>query len=237
MKVWCDNFGLRRQTSLSQEAQGRARCPLRAANVDRCFSFKKRRARNDAPYQRLVLRAFTLIELVVVMTLLVTVIALASPSLAGFFRGRALDAEARRMMSLTRLGQSRAASEGIPMNLWVDLNQRTYGLEADLSFTDQDSKAVEYILDGSLTAEIGASDSVQGVITSSTLFGNATETSSKHASLPHIRFEPDGSVSESSPESFRLMERDGGSLWVGLSVNRLNYEIRSHETQRVTKRR
>ncbi len=237
MKVWCDNFGLRRQTSLSQEAQGRARSPLRAANVDRCFSFKKRRARNDAPYQRLVLRAFTLIELVVVMTLLVTVIALASPSLAGFFRGRALDAEARRMMSLTRLGQSRAASEGIPMNLWVDLNQRTYGLEADLSFTDQDSKAVEYILDGSLTAEIGASDSVQGVITSSTLFGNATETSSKHASLPHIRFEPDGSVSESSPESFRLMERDGGSLWVGLSVNRLNYEIRSHETQRVTKRR
>ena len=90
------------------------------------------------------LRGFTLVELVVVMTLLVTVIALASPSLAGFFRGRAVEAEARRFLSLTRLGQSRAASEGVPMILWVDTAQRTYGLEADSSFTDEDQKAVEY---------------------------------------------------------------------------------------------
>ena len=73
-------------------------------------------------------------------------------------------------------------------------------------------------------------------MTSSTLFGNGA-SSSKHSSLPQIRFEPDGSVTESSPESFRLMERDGGSLWVGLSVNRLNYEIRNQEVQRVSKRR
>ena len=182
------------------------------------------------------LRGFTLVELVVVMTLLVTVIALASPSLAGFFRGRAVEAEARRFMSLTRLGQSRAASEGIPMILWIDLNQRTYGLEADSSFTDEDTKAIAYTLDGNVTAEIGATDSMAGAITSNTLFDNAT-SSSKHAALPHIRFEPDGGVSESSPESFRMMDRDGGSLWVGLTVNRLNYEIRNQEVQRVTKRR
>ena len=182
------------------------------------------------------LRGFTLIELVVVMTLLVTVIALASPSLAGFFRGRALDAEARRFMSLTRLGQSRAASEGVPVILWVDTTQRTYGLEADSSYTDQDAKAVEYTLDGNVTVEIGATDAVREAITGNTLSGSGT-SSSKHSLLPQIRFEPDGSVTESSPESFRLMERDGGSLWVGLSVNRLNYEIRNQEVQRVTKRR
>ena len=166
------------------------------------------------------------------MTLLVTVIALASPSLAGFFRGRALDAEARRFMSLTRLGQSRAASEGVPVILWVDTAQRTYGLEADSSYTDQDAKAVEYALDGNVTMEIGATDAVREAMT----IGNGS-SSSKHSLLPQIRFEPDGSVSESSPESFRLMERDGGSLWVGLSVNRLNYEIRNQEVQRVSKRR
>ena len=225
MKVWQQQFGAR----LCAKHQ-----PQRTWIRRSCTSNPPAAA---GSVTTVALRGFTLIELVVVMTLLVTVIALASPSLAGFFRGRALDAEARRMMSLTRLGQSRAASEGIPMNLWLDLNQRTYGLEADLSFMDQDSKAVEYVLDGGLTAEIGEGDSAQGVITSSTLFGNATETTSKHASLPHIRFEPDGSISESSPESFRLMERDGGSLWVGLSENRLNYEIRSHEANRVTKRR
>jgi hypothetical protein len=114
-----------------------------------------------------------------------------------------VEAEARRFMSLTRLGQSRAASEGVPMILWVDLSQRTYGLEADSSFTDEDAKAVEYMLDGNVTAEIGATEAMQDTITSSTLFGSGAVTSSRHASLPHIRFEPDGGISESSPENFR----------------------------------
>ena len=218
MKLWRQKFGAR--DCVPQRFRVRKGCVVAPA----------------AAGHRPALRGFTLVELVVVMTLLVTVIALASPSLAGFFRGRAVEAEARRFMSLTRLGQSRAASEGIPMILWVDLNQRTYGLEADSSFTDEDTKAVEYMLDGNVTAEIGATDSAAGAISSNTLFENAT-SSSKHASLPHIRFEPDGGVSESSPESFRLMDRDGGSLWVGLTVNRLNYEVRNQEVQRVTKRR
>jgi prepilin-type N-terminal cleavage/methylation domain-containing protein len=186
--------------------------------------------------RRQACRAFTLVELIAVMALLVTVIAIASPSLAGFFRGRAVDAEARRLMSLTRLGQSRAASEGVPMILWVDLTQRAYGLEADSSFVDEDPKAVEYPLDGNVTMEIGATDDTAGAITANTLFGSAT-SSSRHASLPNIRFEPDGSITGSSPESFRLLDRDGSSLWVGQSVNRLSYEIRNQATQRVTKRR
>ena len=156
-------------------------------------------------------RAFTLVELIAVMALLITVIAVASPSLAGFFRGRAVEAEARRMLSLSRLGQSRAAAEGIPMILWADLNQRSYGLEADSSFVDEDTKAVEYTLDGNVTMEIGATDDTAGAINANTLFGTGT-SNSKHASLPNIRFDPDGSISASSPESFQLMDRDGGSL-------------------------
>jgi Tfp pilus assembly protein FimT len=178
------------------------------------------------------------VELVAVMALLVTVIAVASPSLAGFFRGRAVDAEARRFMTLTRAGQSRAAAEALPMILWVDLQQRTYGLETDSSFVDEDPKAVQYTLDGNVTMEIGATDTFAAAITADTLFGSGT-SASKNASLPHIRFEPDGGVSASSPESFRLMDRDGGSLWVGQSANRLSYEIRSEEVQRqrITTRR
>jgi Tfp pilus assembly protein FimT len=180
--------------------------------------------------------AFTLVELVAVMALLVTVIAVASPSLAGFFRGRAVDAEARRFMTLTRAGQSRAAAEALPMILWVDLQQRTYGLETDSSFVDEDSKAVQYTLDGNVTMEIGATDTLAAAITADTLFGSGI-SASKNASLPHIRFEPDGGVSASSPESFRLMDRDGGSLWVGQSANRVSYEIRTQEFRRTTQRR
>lgn len=181
-------------------------------------------------------KAFTLVELIAVMALLVTVIAVASPSLAGFFRGRAVDAEARRFMTLTRMGQSRAAAEALPMILWVDLQQRTYGLETDSSFVDEDPKAVQYTLDGNVTMEIGATDTLESAITADTLFGSETSTS-KNAALPHIRFEPDGGVSASSPESFRLMDRDGGSLWVGQSANRLSYEIRNEEFRRTTQRR
>ncbi len=219
-----NRLGLRwqakRDTAFNEDANcfatGKAPSPLRSAGA--------------------VQKGFTLVELIAVMALLVTVIALASPSLAGFFRGRAVDAEARRLMSLTRLGQNRAAAEGLPMILWVDLQQRTYGLETDSSFVDEDSKAVQYTLDGNVTMELGATEALQAAITSDTLFGSGTSTS-PHASLPHIRFEPDGAVSLSSPENIRLMDRDGGSLWVGLAANRLNYEIRNQEMQRTTQPR
>ncbi len=175
--------------------------------------------------------AFTLIELIMVMTLLVVVVAVAAPSLAGFFRGRAVNAEARRMLSLTRLGQSRAVSEGVPMVLWVDTTEKKYGLEEDSSFTDNDTKAVEYGFDGNVTVEIGASDTALSAFTANTLFGSL-QSSSKHASLPQIRFQPDGAIDDVSRETFRLMDRDGGSLWLTISSNRMNYEIRSEPIRR-----
>ena len=175
--------------------------------------------------------AFTLIELIMVMTLLVVVVSVSAPSLAGFFRGRAVEAEARRMLSLTRLGQSRAAAEGVPMVLWVDTTERKYGLEEDSSYTENDTKAVEHTLDGNVTLQIGANETAQSVITANTLFGNQ-QSSSKHASLPQIRFQPDGSIDEISRENFQLLDRDGGFVWLTLSSNRMNYEIRSEPIRR-----
>lgn len=171
-------------------------------------------------------RAFTLIELIIVMTLLVVVISVSAPSLAGFFRGRAVDAEARRMLSLTRFGQSRAAAEGVPMVLWVDTAEKKYGLEEDSSFTDNDTKAVEYNIDGNVTVEVGANDATRSAFTANTLFGSLN-SSSKHASLPQIRFQPDGTIDDISRETFRLTDQDEGSLWLTISSNRMNYEIQS----------
>src|SRR5512143_2179039 len=72
---------------------------------------------------QVVARAFTLIELILVMALLTIVISLTAPKLSRFFHGRTLDSEARRLLALTRSGQSRAVSEGLPMDLWVDAKQ------------------------------------------------------------------------------------------------------------------
>src|SRR5688572_19269233 len=87
-------------------------------------------------------RAFTLIELILVMALLVIVIGVTFPSLQKFFRGRTLESEGRRFLTLTRYAQSRAVAEGIPMTLWVDPLEGIYGLEAQKGFLDRDDKAV-----------------------------------------------------------------------------------------------
>ena len=74
---------------------------------------------------------FTLLELMLVLALLSVVIAVQAPTLARFFRGRNLDAEAQRFLALTRYGQNRAVAEGVPMVLWMDAEAGQYGLEAE----------------------------------------------------------------------------------------------------------
>src|SRR5262245_47792338 len=100
--------------------------------------------------------AFTLIELILVMALLLIVVGVAFPSLQNFFRGRSLDSEVRRFLSLTRYAQSRAVSESIPMVLWLDAREGTYGLQADAGYLDNDSKAVEYTLSQDVSLEASA---------------------------------------------------------------------------------
>jgi len=45
--------------------------------------------------------------------------------------------------------------------------------------------------------------------------------------LPTIRFLPDGSIGESSPQVLHLTSSDGGSLWLAQSRDGSNYEIRN----------
>jgi hypothetical protein len=49
----------------------------------------------------------------------------------------------------------------------------------------------------------------------------------KQPNLPTIRFLPDGSFGDTSPQSLQLIDREGASLWLTLSRNRMNYEIRT----------
>src|SRR5690348_18504025 len=71
--------------------------------------------------------AFTLIEMILVMALLVIAVSFVAPTLSGFFRGRTLTSEANQIISLMHQGQSRAVSGGVPMVLWFDTTQQKYG--------------------------------------------------------------------------------------------------------------
>ena len=155
--------------------------------------------------------AFTLIELILVLALLVVITSLAAPAMANFIRGRALDSEARRLFALMHAGQSRAVSEGMPMVLWVDEKQGAYGLQAETTGKTGDLKAETLPVDSTLqiavlTTGLGAP----------TTFNN----------LPAIRFLADGTVDENSPQTLQLTDSAGVSRWLIETRNHTGYEIR-----------
>ena len=159
--------------------------------------------------------AFTLIELVLVLALLVVITSLAAPAMANFIRGRALDSEARRLFALTHAAQSRAVSEGVPMLLWVDEKNGAYGLTAEMSTkttTDQtgDPKAENLTLDSTLQIAV-----LNLGLNAPTTFNN----------LPAIHFLPDGTVDEESPQTVQLTDSAGVARWLVESPNHTGYEV------------
>jgi prepilin-type N-terminal cleavage/methylation domain-containing protein len=175
--------------------------------------------------------AFTLIELILVMALLTIVISLTAPSLSRFFHGRTLDSEARRLLALTRSGQSRAVSEGVPMDLWIDAQKGEIGLEAEPSYESNDTKAIEFTIDNRLKIEVQNKTAATPVVplTRSTVAAIASAPQAKlvHADLPTIRFLPDGTLGDASPQKIQLTGADSGSLWLVQSRDGRSYEIRS----------
>jgi type II secretion system protein H len=162
-------------------------------------------------------QAFTLIELILVLTLLVIVTSLAAPSLHSFFRGRALDSEARQLLALTHAGQSRAISTGFPMLLWIDASSHAYGLTEETASKSgsgsagSDPKAEEFNYEDQLRIEAV----------------DASPMPVNGRTLPAIRFLPDGTVDEGSATSVRLSSDNGDALWLNMLDDRANYEIRN----------
>jgi len=75
-------------------------------------------------------RGMTLLELILVMLILSTVLALAAPSLRGFFASRKIDDAAAHILALTQFARSQAISEGITYRLNFDTRDCTYWLTA-----------------------------------------------------------------------------------------------------------
>jgi type II secretion system protein H len=186
--------------------------------------------------------AFTLIELILVMAILTIAASVIYPSLSGHFRGRVLDSEARRMLALTRYAQSRAISEGIPMVLWLDTQQSSYGLESDPGYTEEEARPLEFQLDRDLVLEAAPENGVLnpmvstvGEATGTVLEGTSAER--PKSGLREIRFYPDGMIGRNSPIYLKLSQRDkdkdqdrgreAQSLWLVEHTNRHEYAIRT----------
>jgi type II secretion system protein H len=171
--------------------------------------------KNSHHASRITHQAFTLIELILVLALLVIITSIAAPAVSKFIRGRALDSEARRLAALMHAAQSRAVSEGAPMMLWVDEKTGGYGLAAETSGQNGDPKAEDLTVDSTLAI------SVMNV-------GTGVQTTFKN--LPAIKFLADGTVDESSPQTLKLTDSDGFSRWLTETKLRTGYEI--NDTQK-----
>jgi len=189
---------------------------------------KKLGANEPHHASRITHHAFTLIELILVLALLVVITSIAAPAMARFIRGRALDTEARRLVALMHAAQSRAVSEGMPMMLWLDEKTGAYGLAAETggqsggqviaqaSGQNADPKAENLTLDSTLAMAVlhtGAG--------AATMFNN----------LPAIRFQADGTVDENSPQTLKLTDSDGFTRTLTETRLRTGYEIADAPSQ------
>lgn len=166
-------------------------------------------------------RAFTLIELIFVMVLLAIGAAMVAPSMASFYRGRLLSSEAKRVLALVHYGQSRAIAEGVPVLLWINAKDSTYGLRVPSTEAAADARATHFTTDPTIKLDTPATD-VPAVSEQD------DEKLGLSDGLPVIRFTPDGFYDESSVRKIILRQGEGNekALEVVQTANRLGYEIR-----------
>ena len=139
-------------------------------------------------------RAFTLLELILVMVILSTVLAMAAPSLRGFFASRQTHDTAAQILALTQLARSQAISEGIIYRLNFDTRERTYWLTAQQSgaFEKLESDfGQEFTLPKDMTMDLEDVDDDEGDV--------------------FIAFTPQGTVTAAT---IRLIDRGGRAVEV-----------------------
>jgi prepilin-type N-terminal cleavage/methylation domain-containing protein len=168
-------------------------------------------------------RGFTLIELILVMALLVIGVSFITPQLGGFFRGRTMQSEARQIIALSHNAQSRAVSGGVPIILWVDAENKKYGIEEEPGYNDKDPNAVSFDVNENLKVEIPQDDPSQAQL--------MAQSDNPHMNLPKITFLPDGTIGDGSPKTIQIVDDNGPTLSVTQARDHNQYEIGTNTDQ------
>ena len=150
--------------------------------------------------------AFTLIELILVMGLLAMVLGFAAPALSAFVKGRSLKEESRRFLALTRYARSEAASRSVTMQLWIEPDTGTYGVQPAQGFETIGGQPIEYRLADGLHFEI-------------------ENDANKKETRVEIQFSPDGSIESESVESLKIVEDESHSVRIARVQSLVGYEV------------
>lgn len=167
------------------------------------------------------------------MALLVVAVSMVSPRLSDFIRGRALESEARRLLAVTHAARSRAITEGQPILVWLDAASGRYGIEREGQGTGTDARSQEFQADEQVRVVFDRSQRLigqtpTGTRTPATLPGSVgarRPVTTRNA--PSIRWTPDGTIDELSPNAIRVEDAGGAVLWLVEGSDRRHYEIRT----------
>jgi len=141
------------------------------------------------------MRGFTLLELVLVMVIMCTVLAMAAPSLRGFFASRQTADAAAQIAALTRFARAQAVAEGTTYRFNLDTETGKYWLTMQAGGVF-----------AALPTEFGRSFSLpEG--TSATW-----ESPAEVAARGWVAFHPDG---RTEAARIRLVGRQGASFEIG----------------------
>jgi len=91
-------------------------------------------------------QAFTLVELILVMALLATLLALSAPTILHSFKQRNLDQEATQLLAVTEYARNEAISQGVPMNVWLDPASGDFGVQASDGYEGDTTREKAYSL-------------------------------------------------------------------------------------------
>jgi type II secretion system protein H len=158
-------------------------------------------------------QGFTLVELILVLAVLAVVTAIAAPTLGRSLRDRHLKQEGLRLLALIELGRSEAISQGVPIIVWFDASEGTFGIEPKQGFdaepaATRDFKLGDDVWFDALTGARGAA---------------SNETT--------IEFAPDGMPEEQAIETLKIADKFGGSLTIVRSDDGWGYEILKEATK------
>jgi Tfp pilus assembly protein FimT len=176
--------------------------------------------------------AFTLVELILVMALLIIAVSMVTAKMSAFFGARGVDSETRRFLALVHYGQSRAVSEAIPMMLWIDVNAQKYGLQQEPGYSDVDKHAQEFVVDPDLRI-----DSMNGIQAPATTPSGIAAVARAARSLPAIHFAPDGAISQPSIAAVTIRKGSDQPVYIVQTANKLSYEIADQNTAMARLRR
>ena len=162
--------------------------------------------------------------MVIVLTIMVIAVGIAAPSFSAFMYGHNVDNEAQRFLSLTRYGASRAITEGLPVDLGIIQKQGKYWLAAAGGYTETHTNLAGFNLDSSV--QMGVIPAFSSVPTT---ISNVWTPSIilRGSGVPVIRFQPDGFISDTSPQTIKFRQPTGNDVetWVVETPDHRSYDL------------